>query len=109
MFCCRHRTADTIGWSVNDVTLLSELRSMNINISGIDVFPDMSVQNTLTLIALSERNGSRIKCFALFSDAPAEFSPVGVMLIQGVLCIIVIVKLEKALVNTYINFIIKVH
>lgn len=64
---------------------------MDINISEIEMFPNMSVQNTLTLIALSERNGSLIKCSAHFSDPPAKFSPEFVMLIQGVLYSLIII------------------
>ena len=65
------------------MTSLGELSNMNINISEIHVFSNGSVQNTLSLIALNERNGSLLECSALFHNASSEFSPEFVMLVQG--------------------------
>ena len=92
-FQCRHSTANTIGWSVNNVTTLNELSIQNIHVSDLVVFPDGSVQNELTFDALSQRNGSVIKCVALFiGDMPPESSPEVVLFVQGVFTVLISMK-----------------
>ena len=86
-FWCRHATANTIGWSVNNISSLSELTMMNIN--SVTEPSNSSIQSTLTLDALSECNGSVVKCLALFQAAPPEVAPSVVMLIQGELILII--------------------
>ena len=83
VFQCRHPTADSIAWSVNESSV-TQNPSPDI-IPGFITDDDGNLVNTLTIIARLVYNGTVVECVALFLDgSPAETSPAAVLQGTGV-------------------------
>ena len=83
-FRCNHSAPGTIGWQVNDSSLMSLGPKSSHVTSRIFRHPDGSALSILTIKAISDFNQSSVRCLALFDGAQAEYSPRALLQIQGI-------------------------